>query len=225
MSQIVLPGDPIDTTGDTVLILGPGLLQIDDQTIATTSGTLHNNSSANQYWVVGNRRRYIASEGEPILGVIVGRHAEGYRVDIGSAHDALLPLLAFEGATKRNKPNLAIGALVYGRVVVANSYMDPEIECVNSKTGKSDGYGEIEGGFMFRCSLGLCRRLIGEEAPVLRALGSGLSFEVAVGVNGRVWVKAEAPELTICIANAIKNSEFLTTLQCQQMVKELLDRQ
>lgn len=33
---------------------------------------------------------------------------EGFRVDIGSAHPASLDGLAFEGATKRNKPNLKV---------------------------------------------------------------------------------------------------------------------
>ncbi len=31
-----------------------------------------------------------------------------YRVDIGSAVSAVLPELAFEGATKRNKPNIQV---------------------------------------------------------------------------------------------------------------------
>lgn len=35
-----------------------------------------------------------------------------YRVDIGSAHPATLDALAFEGATKRNKPNLKVGGVV-----------------------------------------------------------------------------------------------------------------
>lgn len=47
--------------------------------------------------------------GEPVIGVIVARHAEGYRVDIGSAQMAALDALAFEDATKRNKPNLKVG--------------------------------------------------------------------------------------------------------------------
>jgi exosome complex component RRP40 len=47
------------------------------------------------------------------LGTIIARHAEGYRVDIGSAQMAQLDALAFEGATKRSKPNLKVGSLSY----------------------------------------------------------------------------------------------------------------
>lgn len=39
---------------------------------------------------------------------------EAYRVDVGSAHPAQLDGLAFEGATKRNRPILKVNALNYG---------------------------------------------------------------------------------------------------------------
>ncbi|KAJ1887828.1 exosome non-catalytic core subunit rrp40 [Kickxella alabastrina] len=228
-TKIVIPGDIIDThtedSDQTILRLGPGLIQTNDDTRATTAGVLHSDKDNTQYWVVSNKRRYVPAESEPVLGVIVARHGEGYRVDIGSAHDALLPLLAFEGATKRNKPNLALGTLVYARVAVANSLMDPEIECFNSKTGKAEGYGEMAEGLMFKCSLGLARRLMDSRAPVLGALGAGVPFEVAVGLNGRVWINTASPATTVLVANAIKNSEFLNAKQCRQMVKELLEKQ
>lgn len=43
-----------------------------------------------------------------MLGIILARHAEGYRVDIGSSQAASLDALAFEGASKRNKPELKV---------------------------------------------------------------------------------------------------------------------
>lgn len=102
--------------------------------------------------------QYVAATGESIIGTVVGRLAEYYRVDIGAAQPAILPVLAFEGATKKNKPNLVIGTLVYARVTLANKDMEPELQCVNPTTAKSDGYGELKGGLVIKCSLGLCRR-------------------------------------------------------------------
>jgi hypothetical protein len=55
-------------------------------------------------------RQYIPAIRELVLGVIIARHADGYRVDLGSAQMAQLDALAFEGATKRSKPNLKVGA-------------------------------------------------------------------------------------------------------------------
>lgn len=43
-----------------------------------------------------------------VLGIIIARHADGYRVDLGCSQMAQLDALAFEGATKRSKPNLKV---------------------------------------------------------------------------------------------------------------------
>ncbi len=53
-----------------------------------------------------------------------------------------------------------MGALVYARVSVANKDMEPELDCIHPSTGKSDGFGELKEGFMFKCSLGLARRYV-----------------------------------------------------------------
>ena len=47
---------------------------------------------------------------ESVVGVVTARAGggESYRVDIGSAHPAQLDGLAFEGATKRNRPILKV---------------------------------------------------------------------------------------------------------------------
>jgi exosome complex component RRP40 len=45
---------------------------------------------------------------EFVVGVVTARLGEAYRVDIGSAHPATLDFLAFEGASKRNRPNLKV---------------------------------------------------------------------------------------------------------------------
>ena len=38
---------------------------------------------------------------ESVIGVVTARSGEGWRVDIGAAHNASLDGLAFEGATKK----------------------------------------------------------------------------------------------------------------------------
>ncbi|KAI8987235.1 hypothetical protein BDF20DRAFT_849010 [Mycotypha africana] len=221
--RIVLPGDKIDITEGAV-ILGPGLRQEGDDIVATKAGILHHLEAGNRYWIESNQKRYIASAGESVIGIILARMAEYYRVDIGTAQSAILPVLAFEGATKRNKPNLALQSLVYCRVSMANPDMESELECINPTTGKADGFGELSGGYMFKCSLGLCRRLLDPNTPILTLLGEHFAFETAVGMNGRVWIKSEEAKITILIANAIQNSEYLSVDECRQMVEELVNR-
>jgi exosome complex component RRP40 len=60
------------------------------------------------FWVEGVSKRYVPAQRDIVLGTIVARHAEGYRVDLGGAHMAALDALAFEAATKRSKPNLKV---------------------------------------------------------------------------------------------------------------------
>lgn len=98
-----------------------------------------------------------------MIGTIEAKLGEYFRVDIGAAHSAVLPYLCFEGASRRNRPNLALHSLVYCRVAMANPDMEAELECVNPKTGKADGFGELVGGYVFKCSLGLCRRYLDSD--------------------------------------------------------------
>jgi exosome complex RNA-binding protein Rrp4 len=49
-----------------------------------------------------------------------------------------------------------------------------------------------------------------------------MAFEVAVGVNGFLWIHSTAPEYTILIQNAICNSAVLTPAQVRGMVKQLV---
>ena len=123
---------------------------------------------------------------------------------------ALLPQLAFEGATKKTRPQLTHGSLVYARVITASKYTEPEIACYNPSTGKSEGMGELKGGMLFDVSLGLARRLLMKEqweeggVALLELLGEKVGFEVAVGRNGRVWVRAESVRETLVVGRALR---------------------
>jgi KH domain len=49
--------------------------------------------------------------------------------------------------------------------------------------------------------------------------GAALKFELAVGLNGRVWVAATDTTTTILVANAIQHSEPLSEAQAHIFVK------
>ncbi|KAI9246143.1 hypothetical protein BY458DRAFT_528232 [Sporodiniella umbellata] len=220
----VLPGDIVSVNTETTVVLGPGLRQEGDEVVATKAGILRHFESGNRWWIESNQKRYIASTGESVIGTVTAKLGEYFRVDIGTAHSAVLPMLAFEGATKRNRPNLSVRSLVYTRVSMANRDMEAELECVNPSTGKADGFGELSGGFVFCASLGLCRRLLNPKTPILTLLGDRFPFETAVGMNGRVWVNSEEHNITILIANAIQYSEYLSEEECHQLVKDLISK-
>ena len=97
---------------------------------------------------------------------------------------------------------------------MANKHMEPELECVSSATGKSHGLGPLNGGMIFTISLGMARRLMlpkpAEQGRmvILDELGrAGVSFEIAVGRNGKLWVDSTSVKTTLAIGKAIKDTE------------------
>ncbi|KXN88109.1 Exosome complex component rrp40 [Leucoagaricus sp. SymC.cos] len=205
----IVPGEKVDAQ-HVNLKLGPGLLQITSHgssgstIISTRTGILNHSANGSKWWIESNSRRYVPAPQESVIGVIVQRQGEGYRVDIGAAHSATLDGLAFEGATKRNKPNLKVGCLVYARVSLAHKDMDPELECFDAQTRKAEGFGELKGGFVVKCSLKMCRDLLDPKHFLLPLLGGKFPLEAAVGMNGRVWVSAKEPKQVIAMARCIE---------------------
>ena len=57
---------------------------------------------------------------------------------------------------------------------------------------------------------------------MLEALGSALQFELAAGVNGRVWVQAAAASTVVVVMNALTSSERLNDTQVKTLVARML---
>lgn len=151
-------------------------------------------------WPQGLTKKYVPSAGDFVVGVVVARLVDGFRVDVGSAHPAFLPALEFEGATKRNKPSLAVGAAVFARVAEVDRDLDAALSCTDT-TGKAGGFGELSDGTIVRTSQRSAQQLLGGE--VLQAVAQQVRFEVAVGLNGAVWVRAETPRDTLVVVHAV----------------------
>lgn len=84
-------------------------------------------------------------------------------------------------------------------------------------------YGPLTNGTSFRISLGLARELLLPNNAALSALDkSGIPFEIAVGVNGMVWVNSPAAEITITIVNCLKNSEVMDEERVRGMVRVMV---
>ena len=111
-------------------------------------------------------------KGDRVVGVITARPMQ-FRVDIGAHAAANLSEIAFEGATKRNRPNLQVcrvyigllcafftnqvGDLVFAAVETAHKHTEPEITCITG-SGKAEGLGPLKDGHVIHCDLATCRR-------------------------------------------------------------------
>ncbi len=162
------------------------------------------------------RLQYLPTNGDLVIATIQKSSGEAYYASLSDyTPNATLPQLSFEGATKKTRPQLSSGSLVYARVTLANKHMDPEIECVSSSTGKSEGLGPLTGGMLFPISLGMARRLMLPKPAdqgslvLLEEIGSaGVPFEIAVGRNGKVWVDSQNVKTTLAIGKAIQDTDI-----------------
>ncbi|XP_074574839.1 uncharacterized protein LOC141831383 isoform X1 [Curcuma longa] len=226
VDRVVVPGDHVlDLTvmANQTIKLGAGLRQDGDTISVMKAGKLRI-SKPNKYWVESSHKRYVPCVEDTVLGIVVDSKFDNFLVDIKAPMLGLLPVLAFEGGTRRNIPKFEIGTLLYVRVVKANNTMNPELSCMD-ETGKAAEFGPLKDGYMFETSTGLARMLLSSPpCPVLEALGKSLSYEIAIGINGRVWVNAASPSTVILVSNAIMNSEFLSGTQQKIMVEKLMKR-
>lgn len=202
---IVMPGDVLEQyLSKEMTMLGPGLMKSDNKVVATKSGIL-NMRNKNLIWIDSHQKRYVAARGECVIGIVRTKGSYHVRVDINSADLAGLSLLAFEGANKRNKPNLNVGDLVYAKVLSASKHIETELVCVNSN-GKRDGLGVIgdKGGSLMSLSIDTTRVLLAPQCDFLEKLGETYRYEIAVGMNGRVWINSRDPSAIVQVANELR---------------------
>lgn len=111
--------------------------------------------------------QYSPKTGDQVVGIIEDKTGEHYKVNIQSGSTAFLSRVGFEGATKRNKPELKTGEVVYCRVQLAHKGIDTELTCIASggvsKKEWSSGesvYGALNGGQLLKLSIGFSRELL-----------------------------------------------------------------
>lgn len=224
----IVPAEQLPQSQKKALTIGPGLQYRPPSTItATTSGALHSDSRKNALWLETNGvGRYVPAVGDLVLATVHHSSVDYYHLSISpyTSH-ASLPQLAFEGASKKTRPILSAGSLVYARVSLANKHMDPELECMHPNTGHAEGLGELKGGMVYEISLGLARRLLmskpreqGGVAVLEELAEKGLRFEVAVGRNGKIWVNGEGVKTTLLVGVAVRQVDD-QDLSLEQQVK------
>ncbi|XP_026423961.1 putative exosome complex component rrp40 isoform X1 [Papaver somniferum] len=104
VKKIVVPGDVV-----------LDLLKLSNQTIKLGDGL----------------RQYVPCVENTVLGIVLDSKADNFLVDIKGPAVAFLPVLAFEGGTRRNIPKFEPASLIYVRVVKANMGMNPELSCTD----------------------------------------------------------------------------------------------
>lgn len=200
LTKFAVPGDTVQILIDNVKTnIGPGLrLDPSNKNIVTTfSGNLNykfNKIKNTQLIYVDTKgKRYIPQINDYVIGVIIGTMTDYYNVRLQNfSSPLLLSFLAFSNASKKNRPNLKIGQFVYAKVIKGSSDTDLELDCTDS-VDKNSQLGLLdENGFVLNVSLNLARELLFDSKnKYLEILSKKVSFEIAIGMNGKIWIKCE----------------------------------
>ncbi|VDM95191.1 unnamed protein product [Thelazia callipaeda] len=170
--------------------------------------------SRGKQWMTVHSKRYVPQKGDRVIGIVTSTHGDSYKVDIGSSD------LAVISATKRNRPNLKNGDLIYAVVSVATKHLEPELTCID-KENRARGMGILpSGGFMFKTSINHARRLLSPNSKLLSIIGKDIKFEITCGINGRIWVKGVNVAEVATVYRIIKDTECIAESDLPAVVEK-----
>lgn len=100
--------------------------------------------------------------------------------------------------------------------------MEPELVCIDAG-GKANGLGLLKEGYLFKINIDMARRLLSStNVDFLKQLSKVVPpFEIAIGMNGRVWLKSEKPKITIFIVEAINEYALVKDSETENFVNQL----
>lgn len=157
---------------------------------------------------------YHPVKGEIVIGIIERKYGEDWQVDIGYSHSAILPQLAFDGATKKNCPKFKRGDLVAGYVEDVPEAGEALLSCVPRT--KTENFGPLAGGTLLRLrpsdletvqSSGFVNAIADKKIPL----------RVAFGCNGRAFIDTGCSPISVqivhCICAALKEENPLEAFE------------
>ncbi|CCE66313.1 hypothetical protein TPHA_0P01550 [Tetrapisispora phaffii CBS 4417] len=225
MSQFIVPGDDfqLDLTKETAL--GPGMYyDPKTQRVAVVAAGMLNvveTKRGQTVYVDYNTKRYIPAVGDFVIGTITGAYGDRYKVSLSNFSNSVsLSYMAFPNASKKNRPTLKVGDLAYARICSAEKELEAEIECMDSSTGVDSGFGSLENGMVIETKLPFARRLLFDnDFPLLQLLAKHTKFEIAIGLNGVVWVKCAEVKNTLACYRSILDCQNAKIEQYKNIIK------
>uniref|UniRef100_A0A914EPC5 K Homology domain-containing protein n=1 Tax=Acrobeloides nanus TaxID=290746 RepID=A0A914EPC5_9BILA len=94
------------------------------------------------------------------------------------------------------------------------------MSCVEKEDLRAHCMGVLPaGGFVFKVSLDLARRLLAQNS-IITLLGNSAKFESTIGMNGRVWISAFDTVQTLAIRDIILESEKIYESELPMFVNQ-----
>jgi exosome complex component RRP40 len=161
---------------------------------------------------------YQPQKGDIVIGIVERYLNEDWQVDIGYSHSAILPQLAFAGATKRNCPKFRRGELVAAYIDDVPDAGETLLSCIPRRK-MNEEFGPLTGGGLLRCrqtDIDTVERLNLMEiigARIRATPKAAITLKVAFGKNGRAFIETGNPLVTLqvihCITEALATDDPL----------------
>jgi exosome complex RNA-binding protein Rrp4 len=158
---------------------------------------------------------YSPKVGDMVIGIITQKTYEYFKLNISTNKDATLNSIDFEGATRKTRPNLNVGDIVFALVEKENKYSNVTLTCKSEKnkkgwmTGESE-FGELKDGKVFEMGRFLCLKFLDDKDLRKRLKECVKSLKIKIGMNGRIWIKADDIFLIQNVFDAIKEGMKLS---------------
>jgi exosome complex component RRP40 len=168
--------------------------------------------------------------GDIVLGVIVGKTADNYKVDIAAPSQAILSNIAFNSASKRHRPNLKVGHAILCQVIAADLRFEIELSCEDPTTQKDWVTNEVyfgglpEGGLLISVPKSLSARLSDPEGSLVPIVARNLKpFELSIGVNGRIYIRTNEGEYlrAVLVGKALRAADSMNETELETFCAEL----
>jgi len=218
--MIVVPGTVVGRRGDR---LEGSYYFIGDYAVA---------SSVALKEVKGNRIKitplsgvYIPNKGDIVIGKIIEVYPNGWQVDINSPYHGFLlikdAVYEFVDITKTDLNNY----YTYGEFIVAKVLNVMKNKIINL-TVKEKGLGKISGGLIISINPKKVPRVIGKNSSMINMIKQISGANIVVGQNGRVWIKANSPEIELIVARAIHLIDLASHVRgLTDKIKRFLERE
>ena len=140
---------------------------------------------------------YFPEKNHFLIGIVKTKTADSFVVDINAPTDGTLGALDFDGASKRNKPSLSPGDIVFARVADYSKFIGAKLSCQNAGYSAGKVLGELKGGVVVSGLRGREKR-VEEKMEILK---NYCKFEVAFGKNDLLWFSSEVPRTEMILYN------------------------
>ena len=144
---------------------------------------------------------YHPNKNDIVIGIIDKRNGEDWLVDIGFSHQALLPMLAFSGATKKNCPKFQRGEVVVAFVEEVPDSGEIILSCIERK--KNEKLGRLTGGTLVRARPKDIERI--KDLNLIDKIATKSAITCSFAQNGRLYIDLSNDILTVLVSNLITN--------------------